>query len=339
MIRDQLEFHNVAEMHEVPGREGLRLQRVPEAVTRCLNETAQLKMLSPAAAEIRFRSDAETVAITLSCPEGACNVIPFWGNFQGSGMTIANETRTIVLRYPDRLLHLDPEQCKEMSFSPRVWRLLLRGAPVHYIGVEAKGLRPPEQGDVPAKRLLAYGTSITHGANATGIHLSYMSQTARRLGMDLINLGTGGSAFCEPELADYMGGRSDWDVAVLCLSVNMIAAGFPLEEFAFRTKYMIRTLACALPIRPVYCITLFPYYRDFSSAFEDDRFKASPEEYRETLRQVVRELSLPNVTLVEGSRLLQHIDGLSPDLLHPADNGMIQIAERLSRIIRNQPLD
>lgn len=336
LIRDHLEFHNVAEMHEIPGREGLRLQRVPEVVRLRLNDKAQQKMLSPASAEIRFLSDGPTVSITLSCPEGTCDVIPFWGNFQGNRETISNGTKTIELKYPERLLQLGPEWCEGMSFHPRVWRLLLRGAPVFYIGVEGTELRPPERHDLPKYRLLAYGTSITHGANATGIHLSYISQTARRLGMDLINLGTGASAYCEPELSDYMAGRSDWDVATLCLSVNMIDAGFALNEFAARTSYMIRALACAQPERPVFCITLFPYFRDFSPAFEDAKFKGTPEQYRDVLRQVIRDLSLPNVILVEGNNLLRQIDGLSPDLLHPADNGMIQIAEHLADIVRTR---
>src|SRR5690606_38413608 len=105
-------------------------------------------------------------------------------------------------------------------FSARTWRLLIRGGSVVYRGVSGEGIRPPEAADLPKLKMLAYGTSITQGAHATREHLTYASLTARRLGADLYNLGTGGSAFCENAMADHIADRNDWNLAVLCLSVN-----------------------------------------------------------------------------------------------------------------------
>ena len=79
MIYENVEFHNVAELREIEGASGKRLQRVPEDVRLCLNERAQERMLSPAGSEIRFVSEGETVKMTVSCPAGSAEVFPsFW---------------------------------------------------------------------------------------------------------------------------------------------------------------------------------------------------------------------------------------------------------------------
>ena len=164
MVVDGIEFHNVAEMRAITGAAGKRLQRVPETVRVCLNERAQQRMLSPAGAEIRFVSRGDRVRITLSCPEGSAEVIPFWGPFQGrERFRIGPEPRALELRFPDRLARLEQGAADGLVFSPQVWRLTLRGDGVCYHGVEGDGLRAPEPGEVPAVRYLAYGTLLPTG--------------------------------------------------------------------------------------------------------------------------------------------------------------------------------
>ena len=100
-----------------------------------------------------------------------------------------------------------------MSMAPQVYRLLLGGPqrdPLMIHAIEGENIRPPPPHDLPALRYLAYGTSITHGFDAEGPHLTYVGHTARLLGANLINLGVGGSAHCEPELADYIAAVAYW---------------------------------------------------------------------------------------------------------------------------------
>jgi lysophospholipase L1-like esterase len=228
---------------------------------------------------------------------------------------------------------LDPGFCAEMPFSPRVARLVLAGGPLYVHAIEGEGLRPPTSDELPRTRYLAYGTSITHGGAATGPHLCYVAQAARRLGADLINLGVGGSAYCEPELADHIAARDDWHVASLALSVNMIGAGFTLDEFAERVSYMVNAVAGANTERPVVCVTIYPHFREFGPQFENPEAKGAPEQYRQRLRDVVAACPYPNVHLVEGAEILADPGGLTVDLIHPADNGMIQMGENLARRI------
>jgi lysophospholipase L1-like esterase len=339
MILENVELHNIAQARPVAGRAGLRLQRVPEPVRLCLNEKAQERMLSPACAEIRYVSGVPTARLTLSSDE-VTDVVPFIGVFQSrERYTIGPVPQTIEVTAPERPALLDPAFCAQIPFSPRVVRLMLAGGPLYVHEIAGEEIRPPTADELPRTRYLAYGTSITHGGAATGPHLCYAAQTARRLGADLINLGVGGSAYCEPELADYIAGREDWHVATLALSVNMIGAGYSLDEFYERVSYMVNTVSGANTERPVVCITIYPHFREFGPQFEDPDAKGAPastgvpEEYRQRLRDAVAACPHPNVHLVEGSEILSDIGGLTVDLIHPADNGMIQMGENLARRI------
>jgi lysophospholipase L1-like esterase len=333
MILGNVELHNIAEARPVKGREGLRLQRVPERVRLALNEKAQERMLSPACAEIRFVSQAPTVRLTLSSDE-VTDVVPFFGVFQGrERYTIGREPQTIAVTMPERLPQLDPTFCEKMPFPPSVVRLMLAGGPLFLHAVAGEGVRPPRTEELPGTRYLAYGTSITHGAAATGPHLTYAGQTARRLDADLINLGVGGSAYCEGALADYVAARRDWHVATLALSVNMIGAGFTLDEFYERASYMVNVVSGADTSRPVVCITIYPHFREFGSRFANLDAHGTPEQYRQRLRDAVSACPNPNVHLVEGTEILCDVGGLTADLIHPADNGMIQMGENLARRI------
>ena len=332
--QSSVELHNIAEARPVEGHAGLRLQRVPEAVRLALNEKAQQRMLSPACAEIRFvHAGAATARLTLSSEE-VTDVVPFFGLFQSrERYTIGPEPQTIEVALPERVAQLDPAFCAGMPVSPSVARLLLAGGPLYVHQISGEGLRPPAADELPRTRYLAYGTSITHGAAATGPHLTYAAQTARRLGADLINLGVGGSAYCEPELADYIAAREDWHVASLALSVNMIGAGFSLDAFYERVSYMVNTVSGANTGRPVVCITIYPHFREFGPQYENPEAVGTPEEYRQCLRDAVAACPHPNVHLVEGSEILRNAGGLTVDLIHPADNGMIQMGENLARKI------
>ena len=345
MIYQNVELHNIAEVRRCRGAQGVRLQRVPERVRQCLNDTAKMQMLSPGCAEIRFVCDDLPARITLSCPNGGIGhamvlhgifpEAPRLGESLLGRHVISREVQTIEITAPEHLYHLDPEDCKGMPFSPKVCRLMLGdlycGWGLHLHGVEGKGIRPPTPEEVPSTRYLAYGTSITHGAWATGPHLTYVSQTARRLGVDLTNLGVCGSAQCESQLADYIAAREDWDFATLALSVNMV--GFPLEEFYDRVSYMVNTVAGANTKRPVVCITIYPSYLEFDGRF-DTGGRGAPEDYRQALRDVVRACPHPNAHLIEGPEILTDISGLSADLIHPSDDGMIMMGENLARRLR-----
>ena len=329
MIHEQVELHNVAALHYEARRGGHRLQRVPEPVRTALNPAAQLRMLQPDNAEIRYVATGPS-RITLSS-HGESRLTVFFGQFDSNQRAIvSSDPQTILITPNERLEELPAHYTAGMPFSPHVVRLIFGGPqrdPVLLHRVEGEDIRPPTPAELPSLRVLTYGTSITHGFNAEGPHLTYVGHAARRLGADLINLGVGGAAHCEPELADYIAERTDWHVASMGLSVNM--QGFPMPEFRRRVQYLVDRVAGADAGRPVACITLYPYHRDFGSNPEGE-FGGTPEEYRQSLRDAVAATGHPNAHLVEGPELLTDISGLSADLIHPADYGMLEMGQRLA---------
>ncbi len=336
MIYKNIELHNVEQVHDAAG--GIRLQRVPDDVREGINEAAQMRVREPDNCEVRFVCESGEAEVVLSS-EGRAGAAVWYGTFDGRDRYLLGREPTAVRLVPQPYLDgLSGAALDEQQFSPKVCRVVFGGRnrePVILHEVRGKGIRPPRSGEVPSLRYLAYGTSITHGFDCEGPHLSYVGQTAWRLKADLINLGVGGACHCEKAIADYIAGRKDWDMASLALSVNM--QGFPLDEFRSRVAYMVNTVSGADTGRPVACVTLYPYRRDLGISDPQGTFGGTPEEYRQALRDVVKACPHPNAHLVEGPEILTNIGGLTSDLVHPSDNGMIEmgrnLAERLKKLL------
>lgn len=328
MIHENVWLHGVADLQPVNG--GVRLQRVPESVRAEINPGAQMRVRQPDNCEIRFCHAGEAVDVTLSS-EGETDVALFHGLFDGrKRWRVGREPVTLRVETGERLPSLDARWWQDHPIPPHVCRLVFGGRrrePVILHAVQGEGVRPPAADEQPTRRYLAYGTSITHGADCEGAHLSYVAQTAWHLQADLINLGVGGACHCDPAFADYIAARTDWDVASLALSVNM--QRFPMSEFTERVRYMVNTVAGADTSRPVFCITLWPYFRDFGID-ESEGCGGTPEAYRQALRDVVRDCPHPNVHLLEGPELLTNMAGLTADLIHPSDHAMIEMGRNLA---------
>ena len=348
ILRLTMRYHDVT-LHgiqeAVPLPDGsVRLQRVTEQVRSRLEPPAQEKTLLAAGAEIRFVLRGPSARLTLSA-EGLQEFQPtahvFFGPLAGRPHVhrIGAEPTTIDVGIGDdqrRAYDSIPDDlAAAMPFHPRVVRIVLFRGVFRLHDVQGD-LRPPVAAELPELTMLSYGTSITHGSVATAFHLTYVAQAAWRLGVDLINLGVGGACLCEPAFGDHIGGRADWDVATLALSVNMIARGFTIEEFTDRTHYLVKQVVRERPARPVFCITIYPYYGDWSDELAGS--DAPPEEFRLALERVVCGLRSDGagtrIELVPGPSLLTGVGGLCVDLIHPGDHGMLEMGERLAARMR-----
>lgn len=335
MIYDSIEFHNVEELRAIEGREGLLLQRIPENVRSRIRPNSQIKFTYPAGAEIRFTCKSFPVTVKVHNYGEPDIASVYFGDFQHQEMTLNRGLNEITIDMNPRLAQAIP-LIKKALFSPEVVRIIIRGvrSEVHYIGIEGSGICPPSKDKLPALRYIAYGTSITHGLWATSPVLSYAAITARRLGADLINLGSSGSAFCEEALADHIAARDDWDFCTLCVSVNMLHQGVGREEFHDKAKYFISAISGKYPRKPVFCISILPYYMDLGIINPSATILSTPAEYRDTLKQILSEIKMPNLYYFDGRELLKDFGGLTSDILHPGSLGMIEIGENLAERIR-----
>jgi hypothetical protein len=327
MIHGSVELHNVAEAPPMPDG-GARLQRVPEAVRACLSEHGRERMLDPAGVEVRFVVEGGGAAVRLHSLGGRTDVQVFFGDFQAGQTDAVGQALTAVkVDLPEWFLSLDRSALGPTTVSPHVCRILLGGGAVCFHGVEGR-VRPPRADEVPALRYLAYGTSITQGAGASVRHMSFVAQTARRLGADAINLGSASSAFAEPAMADYIAARRDWHLATLEPTANMLK--FSLEEFRRRTAYLVGTVAGADGARPVACLTLMPLAADSSPRHVGPDWGGTPDDFRRAFREVVQASGRPNVRLMEGADLLPDLRDLTTSMIHPSSYGHTKIAEALA---------
>lgn len=322
-----LSLHNVAET--VPANwaaDGDRLCRLPASAGAGLNVDARERVRHPTGSEIRFvpGDPEETVSVTLSAAERT-RIRPFWGSFQPwEPIEIGPTPETIAFAVPDRLGALGTDE-RVGRFAPHVCRILFERVPAVAVHDVAGDCRPPAPDELPDRRYLAYGTSITEGAATSAPHLTYVERVARTLGYDALNFGCSGSAFCEPSMADYIASRDDWDVATLALSVNMANRGFTATQFRERAETFVDTIADAHPRKPIACVTLFPYFADALDGGDSER----ATDFRAALEAIVADSPRDNLYLVEGGSLMD-LPGLTTDLLHPGDAGMEAIGRRLS---------
>lgn len=333
MIYDNLLFHNVGSIKKMEGKKGVRLQRLSQEAINGMSEHGQKLILSPVAnVEIRFLLEGDSFEITLSSEFKGLRMHVAWGDLWEKGSYDINDYQTTIrVRKSDEFKRLKTEHY-DSEFDIRLVRLSFAGdyeTPVYYHGINGDGISVPKKENVPQKKILFYGTSITAGAGCTTPYMTYPYIAARRLGMDLINLGVSGGAFCERSVTDYISLRDDWDIAVLSLSVNMYNnPDFSIQVFKERTSQMIEKVAVCHPEKPIFCITIFPFFEDIEIYREGSDKNA--EEYRQIIRDIVDDLENVNVHILEGKALLDDIKLLSPDLLHPTDLGMVEIGRNLA---------
>lgn len=328
MIHDSILFHNCGELVPEPYRQGLRLQRVPEAVRAGLETGGQRVIRNPVGVELRFVPLIPTkpVEVFLSA-KYPTDVHLAHGDFLGGVdhcFRIDATPRAIPLVAHSRFRELTDAVPRGGRFSPEVFRLIFAGdgGPVYYHGVEDP-VRPPSVDELPTETLLAYGTSITAGSHASVPNLhGFPPRLARALGCDLLNYGCPGAALLEPAIVDYMA-QQNFTRAVLGLSVNMVAS-FGADEFGRRARHLLETLHAARPEAKMVAFSILPYYGDYDPALKD-RIAA----YRETLKEIVDDMGTQKIRCAHGPDLLDGLNGLNSDLLHPSDHGFETIAERL----------
>lgn len=325
MILGQNELHNVHEMLDDPAGPGSIFCRIPNNLRVTLNESAKTNALQASGCEIRFNLEGARVEITLQSPDGPTLVEVFQGDFF-SAMHIIDVTPTrFVVERPQNETIMRQITGSRSRFDIGLTRVILPWRPsVRLISVEGETSLPkPEQ--TPDIRYLAYGSSITHGSTAVRPTGTYPARTAEFLGADLFNLGFGGGAHMEKEMADYIADRSDWDIATLEMGINVVQT-FDEDEFYRRIEYFVTTIANAHPEEWIFCIDIFPCLYDFIGVEKAETFRSIVEER-------VRKLNRPKVIHIPGGTMLRSNAGLTVDLVHPAPAGFEEMAQNLAEII------
>ena len=332
MSHDKIEFHNVAELVPCPHPNGLALYRYPREVIAHLTPLGHHAAACSDGVEMRFVTANDWVSLTLSARSNYCfsqgaQVEIFRGGISVASQTIPDgATQTLKLMAPPLLAQMKAEAFAGTGFTPNLWRGRCAGATVIYHGIDTAGeaIRPPDDGEKPRRRWLAYGSSITNTAPG------YVHHAARHLNVDVLNKGMCGSCFCEAEMARYLANCDAWDFATLELGVNM-RGSVNSVEFEKRVRHLVSEMRQAALGKPIILITIFPNSDDFAATPTPNT--AVNRDFREVLRRVHAELCDPNLHLLEGDKILSNFSGLSADLIHHSADGHQLMGANLARLL------
>ncbi|HOK56159.1 MAG TPA: SGNH/GDSL hydrolase family protein [bacterium] len=329
MIYKNVELYNVEEIRE--DNDGLQLLRIPETLRSKLNDNAKNASLYPSGCEIRFNLKSEICKIVLKGinGNGICEV--FFGDFFESWRLIKGEPTEIEIRYPQNIEYLSKlSKEKNLKFDPKLVRVILPHLLITKIVDIGGEFELPRKNQTPKVKYLAYGSSITHGATSLRPTGTYASKIAQILNVDLINLGFGGGAHLEKEIADYIAERDDWDFGTFELGINMVG-GFEVDEFEKRVDYFIEKIVDKKPDKYLFFIDIFPFYMDFDNQEKQEKF-------REIVKNKVKEVNKDNVIHISGFDILKSLKGLTFDILHPSPFGMEEMAYNLANIMKSYGL-
>lgn len=344
MIHGDIELHNTVEIEPAPGG-GLLLRRFPRALRERLSALGRLVSQESAGCELRFVTEAESIRLSVSSLPSSLapwelhnqDLFVFKGAFFHSHLRLEpGKVNHIHLTdiggtVRNAFLALKPEVRDTDYFAHTVWRVMFGRYPAVFHELDTYGypVRPPAPGEKPRRRMLCYGSSITHGASPTLYHLCYVQVAARLMKADALNQGLSGSCLCEKEMADYLASRDDWDLATLELGVNM-RGSFSPDQFRTRSRYLLERIIAEHPDRPIVLITIFPNAQSPENARDAGQVQQTQMAFDEILREAVRELRHPNLHLIEGRDVLTDYSGITKDLIHPGDYGHMEMGRNLA---------
>lgn len=332
MICGNIEFFDIAELKSNENG-GKSLLRFPfKTIEKMYSEYSASACKG---CEIRFVTNSKKLELEISSDDDSnAKVMIYRGDYYIKTCPLKAKERTVIkLEEPERFSWVEKSALVKKRFSPDVWRIVFDTGLASFYSLNAFGgsVRPPKTDEVPSKKWLAYGSSITYGELAFLNTSSYIQQSAYRLNVDVLNKGCSGACAVENVTADYFS-KEDWDFITLEIGVNMRNVITP-EEFKNRTVYMVDKLKETHPDKKIFVITILPnhsirtivnneYTKDHI-AFNNILTELCSARYKDS-----------NVVMIRGEELLPDFCGLTSDLIHPSDYGHIMIGEKLSGILK-----
>ena len=333
MIFKNVELFNIGALIPQDGG-GYLMARVPADVRETMIGHGLVTAYNPAGGEIRFVLNSGTAKITLRS-NATRNIIVCYGALHQSVIpkrdVYGTENTTIEIapfieKEKTEVLH---KLCG-YNYSPNVIRLLLDPFG-HDVIVDVEGdMRPPRPDEVPEKRFLMYGSSITHGCFSLSANTGYVSRLSRMLGYDAYNFGFGSSCLLEPALCDYIAEQGTernertWDFAMMELGINTLIR-ISHEEFASRAKYLLDTMQEKNPDKKLFVTDIY-YHTD--ELFDNGKTEA----HRDALRRQLE--GRKNIIYTPAKEILGDPRMLCADGVHPSVDAMAEVAKKWYEIIK-----
>ncbi|MBQ9336957.1 MAG: hypothetical protein IJS14_06650 [Lentisphaeria bacterium] len=310
-----------------------RLFRVPCALLPKLGKRVNVRCYHAAGSELRFRMGDTPVRFIIrriTEPDHplftAQTVVPvgiFHGDFQYDWLALQEGDNEIVIKPFE-----DPSGLRyrlHRRFRTELTRIVLPPfVELRIIGWQGE-MEPPHPGDEPARQLLAYGSSITQGAYSPLGTETYPAVLARELGVDVCNLGFGGGATLEPELAEWIVSRTDWHLATLEMGVNVF--NLSVDDFRKLVRNFLAPFAADPLERPVYSLDMLTTGDEFR---RDETGMAKAAAFRQVVREETAATGKSRMKTLTYAPMLAGPSDYSTDLIHPALHAFESIGRGLA---------
>ncbi len=297
--------------------EGVCFDRFTEQAKRLYEMTRKdfyLKALCPAGVTLRFRTDSETLGLSITAAKGSSRTffaldVEVDGKYLGSIINFEEDASSTVYSHNPAPLgdfsgHFDLGKGEKnvCVYLPWSVRLTLREMTLD----DGAWLLPLPY----KKKALMFGDSITQGYDARYPSRRYASQLCKWLDAEEHSRAIGGEKFCPalaacrepftPDLITVAYGTNDWSHS-------------PKETFMKNARLFFETLAAEYPTVPVYAIT--PIWR-------------ADDEAREMTFAAAADYIAECAAIHPKARVIRGIDALPHDItlfadgnLHPNDAG------------------
>ena len=332
MIYKNIDIHNCREILKNDETGLYMMSRIPVE----LNDKIEGNAFQDSGVELRFVPNDDEIKIVLRTQKDcAVRAIIYFGSIQSGWeqlyKTINPEPTEIVIKKPHNIELLQRITDENgFPFSPNVVRVILTNG-IYEIGDVIGDCRPPKDDEVPQRKYLAYGSSITHGSLGMVQPNTYVSRVGEAFNADVTNMGFAGNARLESDMAEYIANDCYFDFATIEMGINIL--DIPCDDFENRVRNFVSTIAKAHSDKPIFCIDVFYMYQDME---EDDAPNCKPRAFREIVKRVIGELNFKNVTYIRGTDLMCGSRFLSQDSVHPNARGMEEISVNLIKTIKNK---
>ena len=277
---------------------------------------------SPAGVRLRFRSDATRVRIALR-----------YGMFSRErfGVDLFVDDHYSGTHGPERWVGstwscVIYESDRRRNHDFDIW--LPYGAETWLVSLEIEGESGWTTAPAPARRWLAIGDSITQGMDASRPSNTYGSLVSRSLSVEQYNTAVGGAGITAEAMqavANVDWPTHDTDVCTIALGIGNWAKSRPRDELYTGVRNLVSSLIDREPDLLFLVLTPLPVFGLPSL----NELGLRLTDYRETLHRAVEDFA--NIRIVDGESLIDEDTRYFEDGVHPNDQGMVQIAERLTQ--------
>lgn len=333
----QLAWHDV-ESWGVEGRawgEQPRLRwydRLPAAAEKTVTSNVWNLSRDSAGMMVRFQTDASAISVRYKLLKERL-ALPNMAAMGVSGVDLyardsKGQWRWVAASKPDKVL-IEAELVGGLAPGSREYALYLplyNGVEKLEIGVPPgatfTGLAPR-----PAKPVVFYGTSITHGASASRPGMVHTAIIGRHLDMPVINLGFSGNGRMDAAVGEFL---KEIDAAVFIIDClpNMNPA-----QVLERGAPLVKQLRAKHPTTPIVLVEDRRYTNDWirpgQAKFHTDNHAALKSVF-----EALKQEGVTNLHYIPGDNLLGDDAEGATDASHPSDLGFMRQAAVMEPIIR-----